>query len=765
MLQAEAVVRLMMGKDYVPLPLPRIAEALGVADGELKEFRRVVDSLRLAGVIVVMKKERLCIAKGAGEIAFGRMHFHTGRAPALFIPDALEGAPKAEALKVEPSDTGLALHGDRVMARILPRRGYRGRSRGEVSPRYAFVLYVLDRAKEKFVGTLRRAGPTWEVVPDDPRLHVTFLVPDPDEARFSPKPRAGDCVMVRLAEWTNAHMSPECAYVSTFGKARTPSAEYKSILAQFDLSPEFPEEVEDELDSVPDKVSRADIKGRLDLRDQRIFTIDPDTAKDFDDALGIEPTKDGGWKVGIHIADVSHYVRPGTALDDEAKKRGNSTYLVGTVIPMLPHKLSSGLCSILEGEDRLTKSCFVEFDKNGKFLPSRTTFANTVIRSAKRLSYHQAIAFLRENSCEAIRKVPVPAAYETGHAGRPLADLSDEEIRAIQGDLRAMWKIAGKMRKERFFNGALDLDMPDVAIHVDADGYACSLEKLEYDESHQLVEEFMLAANEAVARAIRRIQLPLIHRVHDKPDEDRLEALGTYLRDVGLDIGDLTSRKEMCRALDLIHAHPQGLVLRTEFLRSLKQACYRAEADGHYGLNKTNYTHFTSPIRRYADLVVHRVFDAMLARIKASTAPREIRHYDKAELVAVAEHISRTEQNSTLAERESEKIKRLEYFERECVGRPDMNFEAVVMEVRKRGIFVELTASLAFGMIPASALRDDYYIFDEAKSIYRGRRTGRVYRVGDTLRVIVAKVDRARRLIDFAPVGEAESSPRGLRRR
>ena len=322
------------------------------------------------------------------------------------------------------------------------------------------------------------------------------------------------------------------------------------------------------------------------------------------------------------------------------------------------------------------------------------------------------------------------------------------------------------MRKERLFSGALDLDMPDVAIHVDAEGYACSIEKLEYDESHQMVEEFMLLANEEVDRAAGRAGLAIVHRVHDKPDEERLQELAEHLRSMGLDVHDLSGRKELCRALDLIRAHPQGQVLRTEFLKSLKQACYRAEADGHFGLNKTFYTHFTSPIRRYADLVVHRVFDALLERTHAPTARRPDRHYSKAELEPVCEHISRTEQNSTHAERDSERVKMLEYFERHCEGKPEVTFEAVVTDVRKRGVFVELTQNLAFGLVPANLLRDDVYVFDEAQSRFRGRRFGREFRVGDTMLVSVASVDRARRLIDFAPAGDVPKKPaKGRRKR
>jgi len=420
---------------------------------------------------------------------------------------------------------------------------------------------------------------------------------------------------------------------------------------------------------------------------------------------------------------------------------------------MLPHALSSGLCSLLENQARLTKSGFVEFDPQGRMIPEKTGFANSVIKSFKRLTYHQAIAFIRGAGPAEIRKLPADAAHETGHAGRPLALLSDADLAAISSDLRALWKIAEKLRRERMFSGALDLDMPDVAIHVDAQGYACSLERLEYDESHQMVEEYMLLANEAVDRASGAAGLPIVHRVHDKPEEERLQDLAVHLRTMGMDVHDLSGRRELSRALDLIRAHPQSQVLRTEFLKSLKQACYRAEPDGHFGLNKKFYTHFTSPIRRYADLVVHRVFDALLGKIGAATAKKPDCRYDKAELAEICDHISKTEQNSTQAERDSKKVKLLEYFERNCAGRPEITFEAVVMDVRRRGVFVELTQNLAYGLVPATLFTDDVYLFDEAQSRFKGRRFGREFRVGDTMLVTVLKVDRSRRLIDFAPAG------------
>ncbi len=752
MQMAEQIVRLMLARDYVPLPLARVASQMDIGPEREEEFREAVDELRMSGVIVVMKKERLGLAKGIGELAFGRMHFHSGSSPALFIPDSEEGRPRPDALKVELSESGTALHGDRVLSRIIPMRGSRFR-RHEVEPRYASVLCVLERARSRFSGTLRRSGGLWCVTPDDPRMKQDFVVQDPAGLALETVPRLGDCVLVELSGWDNPHMNPEGAIISSYGRARTPEAEYGALMGQYGLSSSFPKAVEDELDLIPEELRPEDYARREDLRGIRVFTIDPDTAKDFDDALSIEPQEDGGWRVGVHIADVSHYVRPGTALDAEARRRGNSTYLVGTVVPMLPHKLSSGLCSLVEGRDRLTKSVFVFFDEKGVLSPDRTQFANTVICSVKRLSYRQALAFLREKDAEKIQNLPLPAMHETGHAGRSLAELSDAELLGLHGDIRALWKLAERLRAGRMFSGALDLDMPDMAIHVDKDGYASSIEKLEYDESHQLIEEFMLAANEAVARELRRAQLPLIHRVHDKPDEEKLNELAEYLRTMGLDVGDLTGRREMSRALDLIRAHPQSHILRTEFLRSLKQACYRADADGHFGLNKSDYAHFTSPIRRYSDLVVHRVFDFRLRQRKAASAPDTAHHYDKAALAEIAAHLSLSEQNSTQAERESVKMKQLEYFERNCLGRPELSFEAVVTDVRKRGIFVELSESMAFGMIPASELKDDLYSFDQSGPAFVGRRSGRRFRIGDTLRVSVVRVDRARRIMDFAPAG------------
>jgi ribonuclease R len=440
-------------------------------------------------------------------------------------------------------------------------------------------------------------------------------------------------------------------------------------------------------------------------------------------------------------------VRPGTALDREAQRRGNSTYLVGTVIPMLPEKLSNGLCSLVEAEDRLTKAALLTFAKNGRL--KQTEFANTVIRSRKRLTYRQAHALLFQNSFDAIRALPLPPAHQTGSTGRALSSLSDLELVDLQSWVRQLWKIAKKLREDRMAHGSLDLDMPEVKIFVDEEGYADRIERIEHDESHQLIEEFMLAANEAVARLTRQQHLPSLYRVHDDPDEEKLEEFRQFIATFGVQAGDLTRRAEVAKLLETLRTHPQGYTLRTQFLRSLKKAVYRATPDGHYGLAKKDYTHFTSPIRRYADLVVHRVLDFYLLKHAGHSTARAAPGYQQGNLETLAEHISLTEVNSTEAERESQKIKLLEFFEREMAKKKKTRFAAVITDVRNHGFFVELPEAMSFGLVHASSLTDDFYVLNNAGTALIGRSSKRRFAVGDKTTVVVDKVDRFKRMMDF----------------
>jgi ribonuclease R len=544
---------------------------------------------------------------------------------------------------------------------------------------------------------------------------------------------------------------PEAELVERLGKNFEPGAELRGVLAKFNLIARFPPAVEAEVKDLAPTVPPAQLTGREDYREIFTFTIDPDDAKDFDDALSLEARPDGGVRIGVHIADVSAYVRPGTQLDAEARKRGNSTYLVGAVIPMLPEKLSNGLCSLVEAEDRLCKATLLTFD--AKFRLQQTEFANTVIRSRKRLTYKQAYALLKENDLAAIRALPLPPKHQTGSTGRALASLSDGELIDLQQAVRKLWTIGARLRRARMEHGSLDLDMPETKIFVDAEGYADRLEKIEHDESHQLIEEFMLAANEAVARLTRQQKLPSVYRVHDDPDEERLRELRSYFATYQLECGDLTERKEIVRLLASLRDHPQGYMLRTQLLRSLKKAAYRAAPDGHFGLHKNDYTHFTSPIRRYADLVVHRVLDTWLVKSGAPSARRDVAPaYTPANADTLAEHLSLTEVNSAEAERESVKIKMLEYFERDLAKKVPSEYAAIITDVRSHGLFIELTQSMAFGFIPARELGEDQFMPSASGAALVGRKSKKKFTLGDAIHVRVHKVDRHKRLIDFRPI-------------
>ncbi len=677
----------------------------------------------------------------------GRIQFRAGGS-AYVVPENPEsglsdlGEPSVQ---IFPEDTDIALPGDRVLVRIHP--GRRGKRPGE---RIGGVERILERARESIVGDLRRSGRDFIVVPDDPRFVYEIYVADPSRGKLQPTPQPGDKVVAQLDEWKHRRDRITGTLVKVLGRTHEPRAELLGIFEKYNLSTSFPADVEREAAAIPDRVQPRDLAHRLDYRDQAVFTIDPDDAKDFDDALSYETLGGGDVRVGIHIADVSTYVRPGTALDREAQRRGNSTYLVGVVIPMLPEKLSNGLCSLVEAQDRLCKAVFLTFAKNGRL--KDTSFANTVIRSRKRLTYKQAYALLFEKDLDRVRALPLPPKHQTGSTGRALNSLSDAELVDLQSWIRALWKIASRLRKDRFAHGSLDLDMPETKIFVDEQGYADRLEKIEHDESHQLIEEFMLAANEAVARLTRTHSLPSLYRVHDEPDPEKLEEYHQLLASFGIHTGDLTRREELVKLLNTLRDHPQGYTLRTQMLRSLKKAAYRGTHDGHFGLNKKDYTHFTSPIRRYSDLVVHRVFDFYLVKHGGQPPAPGQQNYNIARIESLGEHLSLTEIASAEAERESVKIKLLEFFERELAKKKKTEFAAVITDVRQNGFFVELIESMTFGFVSTAALSDDHYNLNNAGTMLTGRKKKRRFALNDRLDVVVDRVDRFKRLIDFRPV-------------
>jgi ribonuclease R len=507
-----------------------------------------------------------------------------------------------------------------------------------------------------------------------------------------------------------------------------------SVIRKYHLPTEFPSDVLDAAERIPENVDVRQMAGREDLRNQFIVTIDPDDARDFDDAINVEKLANG-WQLGVHIADVATYVEPGSALDREARRRGNSVYLPDRVIPMLPERLSNGVCSLKPEVDRLTHSVFIQFDKRGVAKSAR--FARTVIRSAHRLTYKEAYAILTW-----------PSRDELGER------------------LHVAWELAGLLRRKRFERGALDLDFPEVKVWVDTNGKPVRLERVENDESHQLIEEFMLAANEAVARELKKRALPTIYRVHENPDPEKLGEYREFALSFAYKVGDLTHRAELQRLLAEIRGKPEEQALKVGLLKSLKRARYDPQPLGHYGLAKTNYLHFTSPIRRYADLVVHRALGrdgTLLPSAASRSAERRSRsdapyHMGPAEIASIAEHISTTERNAADAEIDATQMKKLEFFQQQLAGRKPQIFSATIVDVRNYGLMVELPDALVTGLIHVSSLTDDFYVFEPARRQLIGRRSRKRFKVGDDLSVFVARVDLFKRQVDFAIAPATERS-------
>ena len=750
-----AVLAFLARPEYAPMRLEDIIQHIGGDKSDLRQMRKIVPALIKSGAIIVKSRDLLALPEGEA-LPEGIILFRSsGSARVVFTAEP--GQKPREPIHIDAKDTGVALHGDRVVIKLNRTR----RERGQEDWGTGTVVRVTQRALTSLTGTLRQTRLVWFVVPADPRISRDIVVRDPSRSGLKSIPKEEDKVVVKLDAWERRHLSPTGTVTEVLGVTHTPMAEYLAILRRYNLNPEFPSNVSSQANAFNSRVTEADLTGREDFRLVPTITIDPDDAKDFDDALSVERLSNGNLRVGIHIADVSHYVKPGSPLDNEAKERGNSTYLVGTVIPMLPHALSSGLCSLVEAQDRLVKSVICEFTREAKLV--RTEFANSVICSRKRLTYKQAYAFMKGENNEAIRKLPAPPPHQTGSPGKALSDLSDGELNKLREMIGDLWQVAKILRVERFRAGSLDLEMKEIKIYCDKDGWADRTVVIENDESHQLIEEFMLTANESVARSLNDARVPHVCRVHDDPDPEKLNALREQLAEEGFKVGDLTDRKEMIKLLAEIKNREDGYTIRIQLLRSLKQACYRPSPDGHFGLAKKHYSHFTSPIRRYADLVEHRIFDAQMAKMGVPSASKDpIRLPSLGELVKSCEHISITERNSAEAERDSVKVKLLELFERELLRKEKRPFEAIITEVKPHGLMVELTASQAYGLVHMSTLTDDYYRLNDAGTALRGGRTGRVFAPGGKIMVTVDRVDRFKRQVDFRLY---EEKPSGVKNR
>ena len=696
------LLRLLGEPRYVPLNVPELLRRLRLPPQQQQELQRVLGELEQAGRIARIKGNRYIQPREADLIP-GRIRMNR-QGKGFLKPDD----PDLKEIAVPESATGTALHEDRVLVRrdVRPR----GLRHDATQPGTGSVVRILERRRKQIVGTLQRSRQFLFVIPDDPRIPQDVYVPPPrDVGRPA---NVGDKVVVELREWESRHTNPEGEIIEVLGAPDAEGVDMLSVLRQYDLPLHFPKNVLHEARSFGIKIEPPDLQGRVDCRSHRVITIDPDDAKDFDDAICLERAAQNQWRLWVHIADVSHYVRPGTALDTEARRRGNSTYLVDRVIPMLPEALSNELCSLKPGVDRLTKCVEFLVAHDGRVLNAK--FYSAVIHSQRRFSYQEAFAILQRKPSGSIEQM-------LHHAN----------------------DVAQRIRRARFKAGSLELDFPEMKIRLDERGRVARIEKVVNDISHQLIEEFMLMANEAVATRLMQQRVPAVYRVHEEPDETRLQEYREEVLSHNVPCGDLRQRSEVQRLLQKLSTLPIGPALKIGFLKSLMRARYAVEPLGHYGLAKKKYAHFTSPIRRYADLVVHR---ALFGQKGGSSSA----------LKQTADHISATERNSADAERDSKDVKLFAFLKAQLESGSPERYPALVIDVRNFGFFVDVPGLAMSGLVPLSSIEDDFYTFDAARNHLVGRRTRRIIRLGDKVMVQVAKVDTFKKQVDFRL---AESRP------
>lgn len=659
------------------------------------------------------RKEKIRARQSPREIGTMTGELHMARNGAGFLVDPETN----EATWIEREDLGTALVGDTVTIKLKGdlRPGYSRKKSNKTGPE-GRIIRIDARAPRSIVGTVVSLGRFTRVQPLSPTYRQEFLVPDAHGAKLN------DRVVMKFVRWENPRLAPEGEVTDVIGPADDPSLDTLSILKQFELPEDFPAKVIAEAERVG--VIDSDVKGRLDLRKKFIFTCDPESARDYDDALSLETDKAGHRVLGVHIADVSHFVKQGGAIDREAYKRSTSVYLVDKVVPMLPEQLSNGVCSLVPNEDRLAFSTFLTFDEKGNCMERK--FAKSIIRSKARFTYEQVMGEIKG---------------EKPKKGAPKLKVREKKF------LLGIHELAQQMRKKRFADGALDMDVPEAKIVIDEKGMMTGIEVRPYDESHQMIEECMVAANEAVAKELWTRGVKILARLHEPPDEEKLEDLRANLAKLGISCGDLSNQKNLAKFLKKIKGTSLEGVLSVMVLRSMKRALYSAKEIGHFGLAKKYYAHFTSPIRRYPDLVLHRQL--------ASWISGKGGKLDLGWLNSAALHCSEREQNADDAERSLSEIKKYRYLqqvlERARSGEKRVNcFDAVVSKCTRYGVFVDLPEMMVGGMVHVSQLSDAYLRWNDFDETLEGG--GKRFGVGTRLKVAVEKIDFDRRLVDFIPV-------------
>lgn len=658
-------------------------------------LRELVDERK----VVRLHKSRYALAKAASVVS-GVVQGHP-EGFGFVVPDQ----KGLEDIYLDRREMRRVMHGDRVLVR--QERGRRGDARGH-------VVKVLERGQQRLVGVVRTDGPRAFLVPMDPRVAPGIPLRDPGAAR------SGQVAAAEMTRYGTGYAPPEARLQRVLGAPDDPEVQAQAVIFRYGWPREFSEEARQEADRLGPRPDPAEIASRRDLRALAAFTIDGETARDFDDAVGVERTPDRGYRLYVSIADVAHYVPRGSAVDGEAYARGTSVYFPDRALPMLPEALSSGICSLKAGTDRLCRTALLEVNRKGEV--ERAEVFPSVVRSAARLTYTEAGRILVDRD----------ASVTGRHAG-------------LVEPLRVMEELAHLLMERRNARGSLDFQLPETEIVLDERRMPTDVRRAERTIAHRIIEEFMIAANEAVARYLRERKFPCVYRVHEGPDEDTLDAIAPFLSTLGYPLPrsqEKVSPGDVRRVLEACRGKPEERVVNRMLLRSMKQACYDPDNVGHFGLASDAYLHFTSPIRRYPDLVVHRLLDqAMSGQRPDPRAREELAAY----LREAADHGSARERLAMDAEREMVDIKKAQFMTdkigQTCTG--------VVTDLAGFGFFVELDAWFVEGLVSLKSLQDDFYRYYETAHVIKGQNHGRTFRMGDAVTVRVARVKLFQGEIDF----------------
>jgi len=693
------ILAFMREEAYKPLLLSELVSVLDVPAQDIPLLSRLLDEMEEEGLIIKTKKNRYGVPERMGLIT-GKFQAHE-KGFGFVLPEA-----GGDDVYIPANAINGAMHGDRVMARITRPATPTRTQEGE-------VVKILVRAHKTVVGTFDTSGSFGFVTPDHSRLFRDVFIP----RDYTNGAKPGQKVVVEITRWPEANRNAEGKIIEILGDSGEAGVDIMSIIRAYGIRYEFPEEVLREARKVPQVVREEDMKGRRDLRDLRMVTIDGEDARDLDDAVSIEVLENGNYRLGVHIADVSHYVREGSMLDREALLRGTSVYFPDRVVPMLPKELSNGICSLNAGEDRLAFTVMMEIDKTGK-VKDHEIF-ESVIRVRERMTYTDVYKILEEDD---------PALKE--------------RYREHVEDFFLMKDLALILKKKRMKRGAVDFDFSEAKIIVDENGRPVEIKKYKLNIAHNIIEEFMLACNEVVSEHFYWLGVPFVYRIHEDPDPEKMESLNQVLGAFGYHLKGYRDvhPKALQEILSQIKGTPEEKTISTLMLRSLQKARYSDVHDWHFGLAAEYYSHFTSPIRRYPDLIIHRI---MKEQMSGRLDEKRIEHY-RSILPEITASNSERERAAEDAERDCEQMKKAEYM-RERLGE---EFEGVISNITAFGMFVELDNTVE-GLVRLSSLDDDYYEFDARTLTLIGERTRKRFRIGDRVRVQVVKATPETRQIDF----------------